>query len=189
MMTLRDDTPAPFRQIWDDLRTGRLDERQASIWLRETLQQRRGSSWLVGNYLAHLDFRSRIDQLRDKLAAVAPLSLSIAPEYVAALDGPAETFLLLRYPAASGETLHSLRRSRTPIPRRCRDQALDDVRRLFDAGMNHPYLTRGRPHWYYGDRSGALVADAWEVLALGPPEHRELELEQMARWLEQLGPL
>lgn len=114
--------------------------------------------------------------LKNEAAAlehVRPLDLAAAP-HAAALLPTSEGFVLVRrYATCPDEAFVNVDRSDVRFSKAASARFRDEMHRLFDSGVYHPYA-RGFSHWWVAEPSGTIVLDSWFALRrLDDREHAE----------------
>jgi hypothetical protein len=168
--------PEPLATAWSKILSGvpLASVRQGLV--DHGLLQGLSSEAAVQEVRLRFDFSNRIASYAEQLRKLEPLGLSIAPVVVGVHGDPRDAALLTRYPTVSGQTLRKMRDGPLPMPAEARDQLHQDLHKLWDAGLDHPWALRGYGYWLQGDRTGAVVLDGWEALRpLEPSERAEKE--------------
>ena len=120
--------------------------------------------------------------LLQKLAAIEPLQLSLAPTIAGVADLPEnEKLLIFTYPG-----LHSawLAPYSPDAAGHAKARFLAELQALADAGWQHRFAARGKAHWFINPDTGTIVLDAWHSMAELPEAERDAYLDAIARLLE-----
>ena len=177
------DAPVALRAVWTPMLAGDLSIEDVRTALCAVMGDRHTNrSIQVVNYVVRIDFSNRVEDFRECLERVGPLGLSIAPELVALYETSHYAALVSRYSAVPGESLRPVDQDDRLTPA-VKQRFRDDVARLFDAGLNHPFAARGWQCWLLSELTHTVVMGGWHALRFEPPRNADRELAQLDKFL------
>jgi hypothetical protein len=122
--------------------------------------------------------RGGFSRMIDRLKAIEPLKLGLAPVVAAVFSANEHDVLVLKYWAIPGEqrlAFDGAHRPAEPARRRFRDELL----KLADAGWMHEWATRGSEYWRVGSKTETMVLEEWTVLQ--PIEDKDEVVAKISR--------
>lgn len=110
--------------------------------------------------VAHGGFARMIDRLK----AIEPLRLRLAPVVAAVFSGNENDVIVLRYWAIPGEQRIAF--DQVPAPAAsAKERFRDELLKLADAGWMHEYAMRGTLYWRVSSKTETMVIEGWNVLS------------------------
>jgi hypothetical protein len=130
-------------------------------------------------YEIKLGFAEHMQSEIKALELVKPLDLTAAPEFVDLLPLDAtsgDAVLITRYKALDGEWLNMADKVRTRFHPEASQQFREDMQKLADAGLVHPYV-RGIFHWIVSSESETIFLEGWHAIRRGSESERAEMME------------